>query len=100
MGCSTTPNNATYQVLNSAAGWEQGVEAADVKNYLPWKKAIDTLLEDPAAIDAIGQGHSLEVHLVFKNGNHIGTIEPDIDTIFMVLNQCGKPCEHISQITE
>ncbi|MCP4494746.1 MAG: hypothetical protein GY820_46700 [Gammaproteobacteria bacterium] len=25
--------------------------------------------------------------------------EPDIDTIFMVLNKCGKPCEHISQIT-
>jgi hypothetical protein len=100
VGCSTVPNNEAYYILNSGTGWEQDIEAADVKNYVPWEKAIDTLLENPAVIDAVGQGHSLEVHILFKNDNYMGTIEPDIDTIFMVINKCGKPCEHISQITE
>lgn len=28
------------------------------------------------------------------------TIEPDIDIVFMVLNKCGQPCEHIGLITQ
>ncbi len=81
-------------------GWTSDIKPEDVKDYISWDKAIDILLADAENIDAISQGHNLQVNIIYKNQEYFGTIEPDIDTIFMVLEKCGQKCKHIQWITE
>lgn len=100
IGCAATEPNRKYYELNSGQGWKAGVLPDDLENYVSWKNAIDVLLLNPINVEAVGQGHSLQVNIVFKDDSYIQTIEPDIDTIFLVLDKCGKPCAHILQITE
>lgn len=81
-------------------GWEPKITPDKLQYYVKWNDAVDRLIDEPSNVEAVGQGHSLQVNIIFKDQTYIQTIEPDIDTIFMVINKCGKPCEHISQITE
>lgn len=46
------------------------------------------------------QAHSLEVHLVLKDGRELTTIEPGIDDVFDVVDQCGEVCKDIILATE
>lgn len=89
-----------YYELSSGLGWEAKIKPEQLEKYVTWREAIDILLNNPGDVEAVGQGHSLQVNVVFKNNDYIQTIEPDIDTIFMVLKKCGKPCAHIQEITE
>ena len=100
IGCSTTSSNQEYYYLNSSTGWTTDLTPKDVKNYVPWEQAIDRLLRDAKDIEAIAQSHNLQVNIFYKSQEYFGTIEPDIDTIFMVLKKCGAKCEHIQWITE
>ena len=99
-GCSGYSSNQEYYKLNSHKGWEAKITPEKLEHYVAWQKAIDRLIENPSKVEAVGQGHSLQVNIVFNDQTYIQTIEPDIDTIFMVLEKCGKPCEHIQQVTE
>ncbi len=100
IGCAASQSNHEYYSLNSGTGWTTDLKPEDVKNYVPWEKAIDILLHDAKDIEAIAQGHNLQVNIIYKNQEYFGTIEPNIDTIFMVLKKCGLKCEHIHWITE
>ena len=100
VGCESSTSNYEYYRMSSGMGWEPRVTPEDLDNYVSWEKAIDMLIASPERVEAVGQGHSLQVNIVFKDKIYIQTIEPDIDTIFMVLDKCGAPCEHIEQITQ
>lgn len=86
--------------MSSNKGWEPKITSDKLQYFVAWNEAIDRLIKDPSKVEAIGQSHSLQVNIVFEGQTYIQTIEPDIDTIFMVLEKCGKSCEHIEQITE
>ena len=64
IGCTTTQPNYEYYSLNSGAGWTTDLKPKDVKDYLPWKQAIDTLLADAKNIEAVAQGHNLQVNII------------------------------------
>ena len=99
-GCSSNQSNQAYYELNSGTGWASDIKPEAVKNYVPWEQAIDTLLANAEDIEAVAQGHNLLVNFIYNNEEYFGTIEPGIDTIFMVLKKCGLKCEHIQWITE
>lgn len=99
-GCSSYGSNQEYYRLSSNKGWEPKITPDKLKHFVTWNEAIDILIENPSKVKAIGQSHSLQVNILFKDQAYIQTIEPDIDTIFMVIAKCGKPCEHIQKITE
>ncbi|WP_286716198.1 hypothetical protein [Thalassolituus sp. UBA2009] len=100
LGCAGPGSNSDYYRLNSKAGWEPGVTPDQLPHYVTWNKAIDTLIDNPDSVDLVAQGHSLQVNIILKDKTLIQTIEPDIDTIFMVIRKCGLPCEHIGLLTE
>lgn len=100
VGCSSYGSNQDYYRLNSNKGWEPKIKPDKLKHFIAWREAIDRLIRNPSGVEAVGQSHSLQVNIVFKDQTYIQTIEPDIDTIFMVLEKCGQPCEHILQITQ
>lgn len=58
--------NEEYYQLNSGMGWKQTIKPENLANYIPWEKAIDVILEDPSSIEAVSQGHSLQVNIVLK----------------------------------
>lgn len=100
IGCNITKPNQEYYSLSSNKGWTTDLKPKDVEDYIPWNQTIDILLKDAKDIKAISQSHNLQVNIIYKNQEYFGTIEPDIDTIFMVLNKCGAKCKHILKITE
>jgi hypothetical protein len=81
-------------------GWEAKITADKVKNYVPWNQAIDILLASASEVENVSQGHNLQVNIFLNDGTVVGTIEPDIDTIVMVLRKCGLACDHIGVITQ
>ena len=48
----------------------------------------------------VTQLHSLEVTLEPKDGRQVVTVEPEIDAVFDVVDECGEPCGNIVLVTE
>ena len=46
------------------------------------------------------QAHSLEVELVLADGQHLTTVEPQIDAVFEVIERCGARCADVVIVTE
>lgn len=99
-GYSSYGSNQGYYSLNSEKGWEPKITPDKLKHFVTWNDAINKLITNSSKVEAVSQSHSLQVNIIFKDQTYIQTIEPDIDTIFMVLAKCGSPCKHIQKITE
>jgi len=67
-------------------------------NRISWEEAKQLILAGNVA--QVMQAHSLEVHLVLKDGRELTTIEPGIDDVFDVVDQCGEVCKDIILATE
>ncbi len=98
LGCVGKQNLDGLYKINSGKGWETDVKPSQLQNYIEWKDAINLLASNK--VESVMQGHNLVVRIFLKNGEMFSTIEPDIDTIFLVIEQCGAPCENIMLITE
>ncbi len=49
---------------------------------------------------SVFQIHALDVTLELKDGRSLHTIEPQIDDVFKVIDQCSDICQDIIMITE
>jgi inhibitor of cysteine peptidase len=78
----------------------------DVDNEIPeeagtdieWEEARELILAGEVA--QVTQLHSLEVTLELKDGRQLVTMEPEIDAVFDVVDECGEPCSDIVLATE
>jgi hypothetical protein len=48
----------------------------------------------------VTQLHSLDVTIYLKDGRVVSTIEPEIDAIFVLLDECGEICSEVVRATE
>lgn len=90
--------NSAYYDLSTKMNWKTRVTKRELKNYISWRHAIDLILDNQVA--SISQSHSLQVDLFLTNGKWVSTIEPDIDTVSLILKKCGKPCDETKMIME
>lgn len=95
---SNKGQNIEYYNLSTEMDWPASVKPYNLDNYVSWNHAIDLILD--GQVTNTFQAHSLEVSLQLKNGEWVSTIEPSIDTLFLVLRKCGLPCERIVETTE
>lgn len=63
-----------------------------------WEEARELILAGEVA--QVTQLHSLEVTLELKDGRQVVTVEPRIDAVFDVVEECGEACEDIVMVTE
>lgn len=67
-------------------------------NYVEWSQAEAAVMNGDVA--EVYQAHTMHVTLVLKDGSVLLAKEPQIDTIFQVLDQCGDPCKDVARATE
>lgn len=79
---------------------EEVYPAPDTQGALKvsWEEAKRLILDGQAA--QVTQLHSLSVLLVLKDGRVLETVEPEIDDVFAVIEQCGTRCDDIRIATE
>jgi hypothetical protein len=63
-----------------------------------WETAQDLIMS--GEVVEVFQAHSLGVELVLKDGQHLTTVEPQIDAVFEVIESCGAKCADVVIITE
>ena len=51
-------------------------------------------------VESVFQNHALDVELWMKDGSRHHVIEPGIDNIFRLVDECGLPCDDIMRATE
>ena len=95
---SNKGQNSEYYKLSTEMDWPARVKPHNLVNYVSWNHAIDLILD--GQVTNTFQAHSLEVSLQLKNGEWVSTIEPSIDTLYLVLRKCGLPCEQIGEMIE
>ncbi len=72
--------------------------ATPYPSEVSWEQAIELLYSGKVA--TVVQAHSLDITIIMDDGSMIHTVEPSIDEIFRVIEQCGEPCRDIAQATE
>jgi hypothetical protein len=65
---------------------------------ITWEEATNLILE--GNVSQVTQLHNLTVFLTLKDGTMLETVEPAIDDVFNVIDQCGDPCSDIVIATE
>ena len=65
---------------------------------IPWDQVEPLLLS--GKVTKVMQTHDLNVYLTRSDGRIILTVEPEIDAIFKLIEQCGDPCKAIIIATE
>jgi hypothetical protein len=51
-------------------------------------------------VTSVSQSHSLQVSLALTDGRVLHTVEPQIDEVLRVVNQCGERCRGVVVVTE
>ena len=74
-----------------AAPVEEGVS-------ITWEETRTLILNGEVA--QVTQLHSLEVTLILKDGRIFYAVEPEIDAVFILLDECGEKCTDVIQATE
>lgn len=73
-------------------------ECAPGETTIPWEQAADLIRN--GLVESVVQTHALEVTLELEDGRSLTTIEPQIDDVFQVINECGEPCSDMTLATE
>lgn len=67
-------------------------------DQVAWEQAVAMILN--GEVSEVMQTHSLKVTLTLKDGRVLHTVEPSIDDVFKVIQQCGEKCSNIMVATE
>ena len=91
-----TPSNQgqSYPAPQPGPSGESGYPAP----MITWEDAQNLILE--GRVSQVTQLHNLTVILDLKDGSTVKTIEPAIDDVFKVIQQCGDKCADIIRATE
>jgi len=65
---------------------------------VPWSNAVAIILN--GEVTQVMQTHDLKVSLSLKDGRTLMTIEPNIDDMIKVIEECGENCKYIRIATE
>jgi putative hemolysin len=65
---------------------------------ITWQMAVDLIRG--GFVKQVFQAHDLTVQLDLKDGRTLKTVEPGIDAVFAVIQECGEPCSDIMLVTE
>jgi hypothetical protein len=97
-----TPSNQgqSYPAPQPGPSAESGYPApgANEAPVIKWRDAQNLILE--GSVSQVTQLHDLTVILDLKDGSTVKTIEPSIDEVFRVIDQCGEKCADILRATE
>ena len=63
-----------------------------------WHQAQALIKNDE--VERISQTHELKVTLFLKDGRALITVEPVIDEVLRIIEQCGEGCSEIAVATE
>ena len=63
-----------------------------------WEQAVSMIMYGEVA--QVMQTHELKVTLMLKDGRSFTAIEPQIDDVLKVIEQCGDACKDIAVATE
>ncbi len=70
----------------------------DLPSSITWEGARELILS--GQVTQVSQLHDLTVTLTLADGRLFETIEPDIDDVFDVIDECGDPCSDVIVATE
>ena len=65
---------------------------------LNWEQAIGLIFS--GEVIKVAQTHDLKVYLTLKDGRTLETVEPAIDEILRMIENCGEACKTIAVATE
>jgi hypothetical protein len=65
---------------------------------IAWDDAVNLLMD--GQVKQVAQTHALEVTLILRDGTEMKTVEPVIDAVFQVINECGDACQDMILMTE
>jgi len=65
---------------------------------ITWEETKALILE--GQVVQVTQLHSLDVTIYLKDGRIVSTVEPEIDAIFILLDECGEICSEVVRATE
>lgn len=65
---------------------------------ITWEEAKTLIVDGKVA--GVAQSHSLDVTLSLKDGRIVNTVEPEIDAVFVLLDECGEICSDVVRATE
>ena len=65
---------------------------------MTWEQTKTLILE--GKVVQVTQLHSLDVTLILKDGRVVYTVEPEIDAVFILLDECGENCKDVIRATE
>jgi len=79
---------------------EAGMLYPDLKDgdSLEWYQAVGVIFM--GQVTKVLQAHSLDVFITLKDGRTLVTVEPQIDDVLKVIEQCGEICKDILIATE
>lgn len=63
-----------------------------------WIQAVGMI--NNGEVVEVFQTHDLKITLTLKDGRTLHSIEPEIDMIFRIIENCGDPCKDIAVATE
>ena len=97
-----TPSNQgqSYPAPQPGPSGESGYPAPEANEapMITWEDAQNLILE--GRVSQVTQLHNLTVILDLKDGSTVKTIEPAIDDVFKVIQQCGDKCADIIRAPE
>jgi putative hemolysin len=73
-------------------------ECSQGEKTVSWEVAVDLI--HAGKVETVFQLHNLSVTLALKDNRSLETIEPRIDAVFDVVEDCGDPCSDMMLATE
>lgn len=90
------PQEQPVEVFSGESAYP--VPGSEQATIVSWEEA-QTLIQE-GQVAQVTQLHNLTVFLTLEDGSMVQTIEPNIDDVFDVIEQCGDACADISIATE
>lgn len=65
---------------------------------VPWVRAVSMILN--GEVTQVTQLHSQQVIIALKDGRAVTSMQPEMDAVFKIIEQCGEKCGDIVVATE
>jgi hypothetical protein len=65
---------------------------------ISWEEARTLVME--GQVVKVAQSHSLDVIIYLEDGRVVSTVEPEIDAVFVLLDECGEICKDVIRTIE